>query len=177
MATRTKVGIIGTGNILWAYAEGCRIFDNIELAACADLDRARAESKAQEFGIPRALAVDELLADPEIEIVLNLTVPRAHADVSLRALAAGKHVYSEKPLGIDRTEGRAINDLAENIVFLLWGSYAQKKGAIIDRKKHLVLTASHPSPLSAHRGFLGCGHFRAANDYLESNGVPPIDWV
>ncbi|MBE2191779.1 MAG: uracil-DNA glycosylase [Alphaproteobacteria bacterium] len=72
---------------------------------------------------------------------------------------------------------RAINDRAENIVFLLWGSYAQKKGAIIDRKKHLVLTASHPSPLSAHRGFLGCGHFRAANDYLESNGFPPIDWV
>ncbi len=72
---------------------------------------------------------------------------------------------------------RAINDRAENIVFLLWGSYAQKKGAIIDRKKHLVLTASHPSPLSAHRGFLGCGHFRAANDYLESNGFSPIDWV
>lgn len=112
MGTGTKIGIVGTGAILWAYAEGCRMFDGIELAACADLDRARAEARAQEFGIPRVLGVDELLDDPEIEIVLNLTVPRAHAEVSLKALAAGKHVYSEKPLGIDRAEGRAINALA-----------------------------------------------------------------
>lgn len=72
---------------------------------------------------------------------------------------------------------RAINDHHEHIVFLLWGSYAQKKGAFIDRTKHLVLTAPHPSPLSAHRGFLGCGHFKKANEYLESHGRPPIDWV
>ena len=114
MASTTKVGIIGTGAILWAYAEGCRIFNTLELSACADLDLARAEAKAREFAIPRVLSVEALLADPEIEIVLNLTVPRAHAEVSLKALAAGKHVYSEKPLGIDRAEGRAINALADS---------------------------------------------------------------
>ncbi|TAL37859.1 MAG: uracil-DNA glycosylase [Alphaproteobacteria bacterium] len=71
---------------------------------------------------------------------------------------------------------RTLNERGENIVFMLWGSYAQKKGAFIDRKKHLVLEAPHPSPLSAHRGFLGCGHFKKANEYLEQHGRKPIDW-
>ncbi len=71
---------------------------------------------------------------------------------------------------------RALNDRGEHIVFMLWGSYAQKKGAFIDRKKHLVLAAPHPSPLSAHRGFLGCGHFTQANEYLKQQGRKQIDW-
>lgn len=70
----------------------------------------------------------------------------------------------------------AVNDRHEHVVFMLWGSYAQKKGAFIDRAKHLVLEAPHPSPLSAHRGFLGCGHFRMANEYLRRHGRVPIDW-
>lgn len=69
-----------------------------------------------------------------------------------------------------------LNDEAEGLVFMLWGSYALKKGAVIDRNKHLALTAPHPSPLSAHRGFLGCKHFSSANEYLESRQLPPIDW-
>jgi uracil-DNA glycosylase len=71
----------------------------------------------------------------------------------------------------------ALNEQGEHIVFMLWGSYAQKKGAFIDRKKHLVLEAPHPSPLSAHRGFLGCAHFKKANDYLAQHGRKPIDWA
>jgi len=69
-----------------------------------------------------------------------------------------------------------LNREREHLVFLLWGSYAQKKGAMIDTRKHKVLRAPHPSPLSAHRGFLGCGHFSAANDYLRRTGQAPIDW-
>ena len=65
----------------------------------------------------------------------------------------------------------------EDLVFLLWGSYAQKKGAVIDRTRHCVLRAPHPSPLSAHRGFLGCGHFSKANRYLAARGKAPIDWA
>lgn len=72
---------------------------------------------------------------------------------------------------------RELNDHREGIVFMLWGSYAQKKGQFIDRKKHCVLQAPHPSPLSAHRGFLGCGHFSKANEYLKQRGLEPIDWV
>ena len=69
-----------------------------------------------------------------------------------------------------------LNEKAEGIVFMLWGSYAHKKGEVIDDKKHLVLKAPHPSPLSAHRGFLGCRHFSQANAYLSQNGKAPIDW-
>ncbi|EIL89324.1 uracil-DNA glycosylase [Rhodanobacter fulvus Jip2] len=70
----------------------------------------------------------------------------------------------------------ALNREREGLVFLLWGAYAQRKGSLIDRNRHCVLTSVHPSPLSAHRGFLGCGHFSAANRYLESHGQAPIDW-
>jgi len=71
---------------------------------------------------------------------------------------------------------RELNEQREGIVFLLWGSYAQKKGQIIDPKKHCVLKTVHPSPLSAYRGFFGCKHFSKANAYLESIGAKPIDW-
>ncbi len=70
-----------------------------------------------------------------------------------------------------------INEQREGVVFLLWGSYAQKKGQFIDRNKHLVLTAPHPSPLSAYRGFMGCKHFSQANNYLVAKGVGAIDWA
>ena len=69
-----------------------------------------------------------------------------------------------------------VNDQCEHVVFMLWGSYAQKKGARIDQSRHLVLKAPHPSPLSAHRGFLGCRHFSQANQWLEAQGRDPIDW-
>jgi uracil-DNA glycosylase len=78
---------------------------------------------------------------------------------------------------------RAVNDKREHVVFLLWGSYARKKGArkkgesaLIDRKKHKVLETSHPSPFSAYRGFLGCRHFKKANDYLIEHGLKPVEW-
>jgi uracil-DNA glycosylase len=71
---------------------------------------------------------------------------------------------------------RKVSDEKENVVFLLWGAYAQKKGEVIDRKKHLVLMSAHPSPFSADRGFFGCRHFSKANEYLKSKGLKEIDW-
>ena len=88
---------------------------------------------------------------------------------------AGSHARR----GWERFTSRVIelvNERCEHCVFLLWGSYAQRKGEQIDRTRHCVLTSVHPSPLSAHRGFIGNGHFSAANDYLVSNGLAPIDW-
>jgi uracil-DNA glycosylase len=70
----------------------------------------------------------------------------------------------------------ALNREREGVVFLLWGAYAQRKGKLIDRDRHCVLSSVHPSPLSAHRGFIGCGHFSAANAYLEAHGQASIDW-
>ncbi len=72
---------------------------------------------------------------------------------------------------------RLLSERREGLVFLLWGSYAIRKGQLIDRNRHLVLTAPHPSPLSAHRGFLGCRHFSQANAYLSQSGQKPIDWT
>ena len=71
----------------------------------------------------------------------------------------------------------ALNNGRENLVFLLWGSYAIRKGALVDRSRHLVLTSVHPSPLSAYRGFFGCRHFSQANQYLAAHGYEPINWL
>ena len=71
---------------------------------------------------------------------------------------------------------RTVNDRCSSVVFMLWGAYAQKKAAFVDTSRHLVLKAPHPSPLSAHAGFLGCRHFSKANAYLQERGLQPIDW-
>jgi uracil-DNA glycosylase len=71
---------------------------------------------------------------------------------------------------------KVLSDQKSNLVFMLWGAYAQKKGAIINDQRHLVLQAPHPSPLSAYQGFFGCNHFSQCNLYLELNGLDPIDW-
>jgi uracil-DNA glycosylase len=72
---------------------------------------------------------------------------------------------------------RLINNQPDPVVFLLWGAYAQKKAAFVDTSRHLVLKAAHPSPLSAHNGFMGCKHFSTANAFLESHAIAPIDWM
>lgn len=98
-----------------------------------------------------------------------------NATLTVVAHTAGSH----QGKGWETFTDAAIKKLAEereNIVFLLWGSYAQRKAAFIDESKHLVLKTVHPSPLSAHRGFIGCGHFSKANEYLISKGLTPIVW-
>lgn len=110
---RTKIGIVGCGNISGIYFKNLAKFRNTEVAACADLLVERAEEKAREYGVPRALSVENLMQDPEVEIVLNLTIPGAHAEVAMAALEAGKHVYNEKPLAGSRALGQRMMDLAE----------------------------------------------------------------
>jgi predicted dehydrogenase len=109
-----KVGVIGCGNISGTYLKNARMLEPIEVVACADLVPQRAAAKAAEFGIPRACSVDELLADAEIEIVLNLTTPQAHAEIALAALEAGKSIYNEKPLAIFREDGARILETARS---------------------------------------------------------------
>ena len=98
-----------------------------------------------------------------------------NATLTVRANQAGSH---QKKGWEEFTDSviQAIGDQKEHVVFLLWGAYAQKKELLIDSDKHLILKAPHPSPLSAHRGFLGCGHFSKANEYLNSKGIRPINW-
>ena len=109
---RVKVGVVGCGNISGIYLRMAgQVFENLELVACADLDMAKARARAEEFGCA-ARTVDELLADPEIEIVVNLTTPDAHAEVALAAIEAGKSVHNEKPLAATREDGRRILEAA-----------------------------------------------------------------
>lgn len=98
-----------------------------------------------------------------------------NATLTVRQASAGSHQGKGWEKFTD-TVICEINDRLTNVVFMLWGAYAKKKGEFINRKKHLVLTAPHPSPLSAHRGFMGCGHFLKANEYLSKHGYSPIDW-
>ena len=107
-----KVGIIGCGKISGIYLENALVFDDIEVVACSDLVPERAEQQAENFGVPKACTQEELLADEEVEIVLNLTVPVVHAEVSLAALEAGKHVYTEKPLAVSLEDGHRMLEVA-----------------------------------------------------------------
>jgi predicted dehydrogenase len=110
---KAKVGVIGCGNISEIYLKNLgSLFDNLEVTAVADLDPQRAAAKASQHGIPRTCTVEELLADPDIEVVLNLTTPEAHAEICLAALTAGKHVHSEKPLAISLRDAERILALA-----------------------------------------------------------------
>ena len=95
--------------------------------------------------------------------------------LTVRAHQAGSHQGKGWEEFTDAVIKR-INEEKENVVFMLWGAYAQKKGAFIDRTRHCVLTAPHPSPLSADRGFFCCKHFSKANEYFRSKGLPEIDW-
>lgn len=109
---KTKVGIIGCGNISGIYLKSPQVFPILDIKGCADIDPARAQARADEFGI-EALSVDRLLADPEIEIVVNLTIPAAHAEVAHAAVAHGKSVYSEKPLALTTADGQSLLQAAD----------------------------------------------------------------
>ncbi len=108
VVAKMKVAIAGCGNIMPAYVRGCRMWEALELVACSDAIPEKAEAAAREHGIPRAIPAAALNTDPGIDIVINLTPPGAHAEVTLAAIAGGKHVQSEKPLAITREDGAAI---------------------------------------------------------------------
>ena len=149
------------------------------------------QAEGLSFSVPEGVPFPPSLRNifKEIQRDLGLPVPshgclRAWADQGVLLLNAVLSVEdgragSHAGRGWEGFTDAAIEALSrerEGLVFLLWGSYAQKKGAIIDRQRHCVLQAPHPSPLSAHRGFLGCGHFGKANRWLQGRGLAPIDW-
>src|ERR1051325_5972225 len=102
---KVGIGIVGLGNISAAYLKAAKNFPVLDIRAVADLNADVSRARADEFGL-RAVGLDEIFSDPSVDIILNLTIPRAHVDVGLRAIEAGKHVYSEKPLGIAFAEGK-----------------------------------------------------------------------
>lgn len=114
-------------------------------------------------------------ASGDLERWANQGVLLLNATLTVRASSPGSHQNKGWETFTDAVI-KTISDQKENLVFLLWGAYAQKKGEVIDRNKHLVLMSPHPSPFSADRGFFGCKHFSKANAYLKSKGLTEINW-
>ena len=113
-----KVGLIGCGHISETYFRGHDYFNNFQIVKCADIIEENAKKCAETYGIT-ACSLDDLLNDPEIEIILNLTIPRAHFEVAKQSLDKGKHVYSEKPMAVNFSEGQELLELNHPCFLLL----------------------------------------------------------
>jgi predicted dehydrogenase len=173
-----KVGIVGCGNISAAYLKIAPSFEMLEIAACADLVLERAQERAAEFGVARACTVDQLLADPEIEIVINLTIPGAHAEVGLAALEAGKCVYNEKPLAVSREDGRRMVDAAQAKGLLIGGAPDTFLGGGHQTCRKLVDDGWIGEPVAAAAFMVGHGHESWHPDpafYYQKGGGPMFD--
>ena len=174
----TKIGVIGCGNISGAYFKAGLTFRNLEIAACADLDLARAQAKAEEFKIPKACTVKELLADPEIEIVVNLTIPKAHVAVALAAIAAGKHVYGEKPLAVTRKDGQKILAAAKAKKLRVGSAPDTFFGGGIQTCRKLLDDGWIGQPVAASAFMVCAGHeswHPAPEFYYDLGGGPMLD--
>lgn len=149
------------------------------------------QAQGLSFSVPTGVPAPPSLVNifKEIHSDLGLPIPRhgnllqwaqqgvllLNATLSVAHNAAGSHQNQGWELFTDKVIAQ-LNQGREHLVFMLWGSYAQQKGKLIDRQRHLVLKAPHPSPLSSYRGFFGCKHFSAANQWLVAKGLTPIDW-
>ncbi|CAM3277248.1 Gfo/Idh/MocA family oxidoreductase [Paenibacillus lupini] len=174
---KLKVGVIGTGNISSAYLNNGKKFDSMEIVACADLDVERAKAKAEEFGI-HGCSVEDLLADPEIGMVINLTIPQAHAAVCLQALEAGKHVYVEKPFAVTREEAQQVLELAEKKGLLVGSAPDTFLGGGIQTSIKLIEDGWIGTPIGATAFMMSGGHetwHPAPEFYYQKGGGPMFD--
>ena len=174
---KTNIGIIGCGNISGIYFQNCGASDAVQIVACADLDRDRAEAKGREHGV-RACSVDELLADPEIEIVLNLTIPKAHAAVNLAAIAAGKHAYTETPLAVSREDGAKTLAAARAAGLRVGGAPDTVLGGGIQTCRKLIDDGVIGQPVAATAFMPSHGHESWHPDpefYYKAGGGPLFD--
>ncbi|MSP14167.1 MAG: Gfo/Idh/MocA family oxidoreductase [Chloroflexi bacterium] len=178
MNSKIKVGVIGCGVISKTYFTVLQTFEILEVAACADLLLERAQARAAEFNIPKACTVEELLADPHIQIVLNLTIPAAHAAVALAALVAGKSVYNEKPLTITREEGRRILELAQARNLLVGCAPDTFLGGGLQTCRKVLDDGLIGEPIGAFAAMISHGHegwHPAPDFYYQPGGGPMFD--
>lgn len=143
------VGVIGCGTVSEPYMQNMNSSPLLKMVACADEVPERARARAAEFAVPRACTVDELLADPAVELVVNLTIPTAHAGINLDALAAGKHVYCEKPLATTRADGVRILEAAEASGLTVSGAPDTVLGAGVQTCLRLLQKGELGEPLAA----------------------------
>lgn len=178
MCTKTKIGVIGCGQISDSYFKASETFDNIEVVACADINMETAQSKAEEYKI-KALSVEQLLADPEIEIVINLTIPKVHAEIAIKTLEAGKHAYAEKPLAISTEEAKKVMELAKAKGLRVGCAPDTFLGGGQQTARKLIEDGWIGKPLSGTAIVMGCGperyYHKAPAFFYELGGGPMFD--
>jgi len=171
------IGIIGCGNISGAYLTAIKSFPILEIRGVADLNRDLAVAKAAEFGL-KAVAIDALFADPKVEIIVNLTIPKAHVTVALQALDAGKHTYSEKPLGINFAEGKRLADAAEAKGLRIGAAPDTFLGGGHQTARAIIDDGAIGQPVGGTATFMCPGHERWHPNpafYYEVGGGPMLD--
>ncbi|MCX7869645.1 MAG: Gfo/Idh/MocA family oxidoreductase [Terrimicrobiaceae bacterium] len=173
---RFRVGLAGCGAISHAYAKGAAHFPNFEIAACADLDASKAEALAREYNIPKACPVEDLIASPGLDIILNLTIPSAHASLAMAALRAGKHVYNEKPLAIRRREAREMMGLARDKGLRIGCAPDTFLGAGLQTCRRLLDEGAIGKPLAATACFMSRGPevWHPSPDFFYQKGGGPL---
>jgi predicted dehydrogenase len=172
-----RVGVVGCGIISRNYVEGSRGFDSFEIVACADLDRAHAEALGAEFGLDVA-PVDELMGDASIDVVLNLTPPTAHASVLRRALAAGKHVYTEKPLAASLDDAAELLAQADRLGLRVGSAPDTFLSSPYQRARTLIEKGAIGEPRSVSAAMLLGGPDKwhpTAELFFQAGGGPMLD--
>lgn len=173
-----KIGIIGCGTISSIYMKNIPSFAHLELTACSDLDIDKARSQGEKYRIPKAYTVEEILEDEEIDLIVNLTIPKAHADVCTQVLEAGKHVYVEKPLTVTREEAKRILDIAKKRNLRVGSAPDTFLGAGIQTALHLIEKGKIGTPVGASAFMIGRGHEHWHPDpsfYYDIGGGPLFD--
>ena len=169
------IGIVGCGNISTAYLRNARLFRGVEIIACADINPAASAHRAAEFGL-RALSVDALMAAPDIDLVLNLTIPTAHFDISMRALTTGKHVYTEKPLAVTAADGRRLVDTAWSGGLALGAAPDTFLGAAGRWARRAIQRGDIGTPVTGTAFMMGRGmeHWHADPGFYYQPGAGPV---
>lgn len=177
MATSpVTVGIIGCGNISTIYLQNCTKFPSVRVTACADIMLERAQAQAEKFGVPKACSVEELIADPEIELVINLTVPDAHGPIGVAALEAGKSVYNEKPLAVDRASAQRMLELGQANGLLVGGAPDTFMGGGLQTCRKLIDEGAIGKPVAAMAHMLSRGPegWHPSPDFFYQPGAGPL---
>jgi predicted dehydrogenase len=177
LARPVAVGVVGCGVISEIYLTNAPRWGALRVAAVADLDAAKARARGEQFGVP-AVGVEALLADPNVELVLNLTVPKAHAEVAFAAIEAGMAVYNEKPLAIALGDGRRLLEAAQRRGVLIGCAPDTFLGGGLQTCRHLIAAGAIGDPVAATGFMLTPGHERwhpAPDFYYQPGGGPLFD--
>jgi len=170
------VGIIGAGNISDQYLSNLTTFPDVRVLAIGDLLEGRAQAQAAKYGVPRSGGVDAVLADPEIDIVVNLTIPAVHVEVSEAIIAAGKHVWTEKPIGVSREESRRLLEKADTAGLRIGVAPDTVLGPGVQTAKRAIARGDIGRPLFAQTTFQWSGPeiFHPNPAFLYAKGAGPL---